>query len=102
MTEKQHAEINRKLDVILTKQIIHGEALARIDEHLKTLNGSVKRHELFIDKLDCDNNKQWETINTHFEKSAEFRGMVNAKLAVVSIGSGSVVAIAAWLVNCFQ
>ena len=101
MTKVETVEINRKLDTILAKQITHGEGLVRIDEHLKTLNGSVKRHELCIEKLDADNDKQWTVINNHFEKAAEFKGMVNARLAMVGLGSGSIVAVVAWLVNCF-
>ena len=95
----EHIEINKKLDLILNKQSVHGEALARIDEHLKTLNGSVRRNQECIGKLELDNDKQWEVMNSHFQSLAEFRGMVNAKLAVVSIGSGSIVAVIAWLMN---
>ena len=95
----EHAEINRKLDLILNKQIAHGEGLVRIDEHLKALNGSVKRHDLCIDKLDVDNDKQWTVMNTNFQSLAEFKGMVNAKLAVGIIGSGSVVGVVAWLMS---
>ena len=99
MTKNEHAEINRKLDLILAKQILHGEGIVRIDEHLKSLNGSVIRNLECINKLDIDNDKQWSIINLESKGNAEFRGMVNAKLAIVGVGSGSIVAVVAWIMS---
>ena len=96
MSDNACKEIKKKLDTIIATQILHGEGLVRIDEHLKTLNGTVKRHDGCIDKLENDNNMQWSELNKHMQTSAEFRGMVNAKLAIAGIGSAGVVSAIAW------
>jgi len=99
MTKTEHDEINRKLDLIIAKQTLHGEGIVRIDEHLKALNGSVLRNQECINKLDMDNDTQWSIINAESKGNAEFRGMVNAKLAIVGVGSGSIVAVVAWIMS---
>ena len=99
MTEKHYKEVTKKLEVIITNQTKHSEGLVRIDEHLKTLNGTVTRHDKCLEKLEVANDTQWSTINRHIQSAAEFRGMVNAKLTMVGLGSGSFVAIIAWLLK---
>jgi hypothetical protein len=96
MADGAYKEIKEKLNVIIATQVKHGEGLVRIDEHLKTLNGAVQRHEACIRDMDTDNDTQWATLNKHMQESAEFRGMVNAKLALVGICGGGVATIAAW------
>ena len=99
MTADAHIEIQRKLDLIIATQGKHGEGIVRIDEHLKTLNGTVNRHEEDMGKLEVDNDTQWKALNGHMQTDAEWRGMVNAKLAIAGIGSGGLVAAAAWLLG---
>ena len=96
MADGAYHEIKKKLDTIITTQVKHGEGLVRIDEHLKTLNGTVNRHEVSIKDVCKDNDIQWTTLNKHMQENAEFRGMVNAKLAIAGIGSAGVVSAIAW------
>lgn len=41
MPSQPHKQIHSKLDSIIEKQQEHGESLARIDQHLEHLNGTV-------------------------------------------------------------
>jgi hypothetical protein len=99
MADGAYVEIKKKLDTIIAKQTVHGENLARIDEHLKTLNGTVARHDGCIIKIQSDSDALWGELNRHVRTDAEFRGMVTAKLAMVGLGSGSVAALIVWLAN---
>ena len=74
-------EVHKKLDTILVKQSEQGESLARIDEHLKTINGTLVRHE-----------QNFTSINEEHTSFAKWQGSVNARLAIVGIGgTGSIV-----------
>lgn len=71
--------------------------LGRIDEHLKTLNGSVNRHDRELCALHKDNDKQWKFMNEMMAEFKEFRGYVKAKLVMTGVGSGGAVIVVAKL-----
>jgi len=68
--------LQEQTDKVLSSSIQHDIGLAKIVEHLKTLNGAVARHEKNFTAINDENNRLWECINKHFQEDAKFTGQI--------------------------
>jgi hypothetical protein len=83
-------KLDAKLDLLSSGQAEHSIGLARVNEHLKTLNGKVARHDTDISTIWTHASQLKQCVNDHLTSSAEWTGEVNSVMnALKSTGQPS-------------